>query len=191
MSPDPSYREIVTKAVCGKGKKESTVTHQFRPNEKPTSILGCWIINHEYDAAKQEDSILVFGQYDVNIWYSYEDNTKTDVFTKTVSYEETVPLTMSDEPIMSEQTDVIARAVKQPNTLEASISEDKEQVVVEVERSFACEMVGETKMTVQMHPDQEDMNYRDVNWDEQVADDELKSIEPNFLQAEDEEESDE
>ena len=41
-----SFREIVTKAVLGKGKK--TFIHQGSVDAKnmPTTVLGCWVINH-------------------------------------------------------------------------------------------------------------------------------------------------
>ena len=37
---DLQRREIITKAVCGKGRKFSTVTHTVIPPNGPTSILG-------------------------------------------------------------------------------------------------------------------------------------------------------
>lgn len=43
-------REIITKAICGKGRRFSTVTHTVTPPNNPTSILGAWIINHQYEA---------------------------------------------------------------------------------------------------------------------------------------------
>ena len=41
-----NFREIVTKAVLGKGKK--TFVHQGSVNVKniPSTVLGCWVINH-------------------------------------------------------------------------------------------------------------------------------------------------
>lgn len=41
-----SYREIVTKSVIGKGKKTFSNNYTLVPEEKPTTILGCWVINH-------------------------------------------------------------------------------------------------------------------------------------------------
>ncbi len=41
-----SYREIVTKSVIGKGKKTFTNNYTFSVTEVPTTILGCWVINH-------------------------------------------------------------------------------------------------------------------------------------------------
>jgi len=46
------YREIITKAVVAKGRKFTQSTHTISPSQKPTSILGGWIINHKYDAEK-------------------------------------------------------------------------------------------------------------------------------------------
>lgn len=41
-----SYKEIVTKAVIGKGKKYYKNTYTFDTEITPNTILGCWIINH-------------------------------------------------------------------------------------------------------------------------------------------------
>ena len=41
-----SYKEIVTKAVVGKGKKYFKNSYSVNVDNKPTTILGCWIINH-------------------------------------------------------------------------------------------------------------------------------------------------
>lgn len=42
----PSYKEIVTKAVIGKGKKYFKDNYSMDVENKPTTILGCWVINH-------------------------------------------------------------------------------------------------------------------------------------------------
>ncbi|MFZ4454229.1 outer spore coat protein CotE [Salibacterium aidingense] len=182
---DARYREIVTKAVCGKGKKHCKDTHVIKPPQKPSSILGCWIINHEYEADRKGDSIEVNGHYDVNVWYSYDDNTKTDVMTGNVSYSELIPLKMKQKELISDEVDVIARAVKQPNTLEASIGEKGKDVEVEVEKEFSAELVGETKVCIQIHPDAEDDDYKNVKWEEQVSEEELKKIDTDFLEDKD------
>ena len=43
-----SFREIVTKAVIGKGKKLFSNNYTLIPEEIPTTILGCWVINHKF-----------------------------------------------------------------------------------------------------------------------------------------------
>ena len=41
-----SFKEIVTKAVIGKGKKTFTTTNSVTPDCVANTILGCWVINH-------------------------------------------------------------------------------------------------------------------------------------------------
>lgn len=40
LSHKRQTREIITKAICGKGRKFSTATHTVTPPHHPTSILG-------------------------------------------------------------------------------------------------------------------------------------------------------
>jgi len=40
------YKEIVTKAIIGKGKKYYKNTYTIETEFEPTTVLGCWVINH-------------------------------------------------------------------------------------------------------------------------------------------------
>lgn len=42
-----TYKEIVTKAIIGKGKKTSNTSCSITPDVTPDTVLGCWVINHE------------------------------------------------------------------------------------------------------------------------------------------------
>ena len=55
--------------------------------KKSIMFLGCWVINHNFRGSVVNNSIIVSGSYDVNIWYSYLNNTKTNVMIKKFSYE--------------------------------------------------------------------------------------------------------
>ncbi|MBE6139988.1 MAG: outer spore coat protein CotE [Firmicutes bacterium] len=41
-----AFKEIVTKAVIGKAKKTSRNDFLMETEQKPNTILGCWVINH-------------------------------------------------------------------------------------------------------------------------------------------------
>ncbi len=41
-----NFREIVTKAVIGKAKKTSGNKFNLTPEERPDTVLGCWVINN-------------------------------------------------------------------------------------------------------------------------------------------------
>ena len=53
-----AYKEIVTKAVIGKGKKKYQNSYQLTVEHNPTTILGCWIINHNFQAKEVNNKII-------------------------------------------------------------------------------------------------------------------------------------
>lgn len=169
------YREIITKAVVGKGRKFTKTTNTISPAHRPSSILGCWIINHKYEAKKAGKKVEIRGSYEINVWYSYNHNTKTEVVTEKVQYVDSISLKYRDSDSQDDQ-DVIARAIQQPNCIEASISSDGDKVVVHVEREFAVEVIGETKVCVQVNPE----GCKDDDW-ESDAEDEFDDLDPDFL----------
>ncbi len=86
--------------------------------------------------------------------------------------------------MISEELDVVARAVQQPNTLEAVISENGHSVDVQVEREFIVECIGETKVAVAVNPQGLIEEYPlDVLSDE-IRDEDFEQIDPHFLQEE-------
>ncbi|MFC4304775.1 outer spore coat protein CotE [Cohnella boryungensis] len=157
-------REIITKAVCGKGRKFSTITHNVTPPHHPTSILGAWIINHQYEAVKSGNGIEVIGSYDINIWYSYSKNSQTDVAKETISYVELVPLSYVDPKHRSSTEEVSADATQEPNCVEATISSNGTSVLIRVEREFAVEMVAETKVCVIVDPNGSEDDGKNIDF---------------------------
>ena len=145
---DYNYREIITKAVCGKGKKFSQNAHSITPTHKPSSILGCWVINHKFRPQYQKDVVIVEGSYDVNIWYSYSNNTKTEVVTETVTYRDEIALTIKDKNVISDRLEVYAHTLQEPNSLETNISPNGNKIIVQVEKELQVELIGETKVRV-------------------------------------------
>lgn len=140
-------REIVTKAVIGKGKRHFTLTSSIQQLENSVdSILGCWIINHKFGAKKGDNLVQVKGSYDINVWYSYDLNTKTEVARETIGYGEAVTVTRLIRDCLYEGDEVIARAIQQPTCVDARIEDGK--IVVEVEFEIIVEVIGETKMRV-------------------------------------------
>lgn len=180
---DKENREIITKAVCGKGRKDTKETHSISPSHRPSSILGCWVINHLYNAKKKkDDTVEVNGSYDINIWYSYNDNTKTEVVTERVTYSDYIPLSVRDHHSINNDYEVVAKVVQQPNCLECNISKKGHQVDVEIEREFIVKIIGETKVYVKVNPSAHRHDDDDEDdWDFKVTDAELNDVNPNFL----------
>jgi spore coat protein E len=178
------FRDIITKAVVAKGRKFTQSNHTTSPAHNPTSILGCWIINHTYDAKKVGNTVEVSGSYDINCWYSYHDNTKTDVATERVKYTDVIKIKYRDPDSLDDQ-DVIARVLQQPNCIEAVISPNGNKIIVHAEREFLVEVIGETKVCVEVHPDKSKDD--DDDWGLDVDDEELEELNADFLVGNEEE----
>ncbi|MBD1372943.1 outer spore coat protein CotE [Hazenella sp. IB182357] len=146
------YRHIITKAVCGKGRKFSQVSHALKPSTPIHTILGAWVINHKYECHKVGEAVEVQGTYDINIWVSAKGNTKTDVIKETVSYTEQVPLNYYDQHTRDTSVAVSTAVTQVPNCVEASIASNSEGINIRVEKEFQVELVGETKICVPVYP---------------------------------------
>ena len=85
-----NYKEIITKAVIGKGKKYFKNKYSVTSDVLPSTILGCWIINNKFKGSVQGDDVLVNGSFDINIWYSYDNDTKTNVINQNIKYNEVI-----------------------------------------------------------------------------------------------------
>ncbi|MHC8516475.1 outer spore coat protein CotE [Sporosarcina sp. OR05] len=144
---------MVTKAVIAKGKKRTESNVSLKPPNNPSSILGCWVINHTHQAKKVGGYIEINGKFDVNVWYSHHDHSKTSVYSESVPYKDRIKLHYRDEPT-SGQEEIIVSVVQHPNCTEALISECGEKFIIKVERELVAEIVGETKVCITVHPHQ-------------------------------------
>ncbi len=156
-----AYKEIVTKAVIGKGKKKYKNTYEITVDQKPTTILGCWIINHNFEAKENNNKINIDGSYDVNIWYSYDNDTKTTVVNKKISYHEEEELVVNEKNIINK--DIIIRCLKQPVCIKAT--EDGNIIKLEIEKELGIEIIGDTKVKIASVDDTED-TWKDLNEEE-------------------------
>ena len=53
-----SFKEIVTKAIIGKGKKYFKNNYSVEASGV-TNVLGCWVINHKFKGYKTGEKILL------------------------------------------------------------------------------------------------------------------------------------
>lgn len=164
-----NYREIVTKAVVSKGKKLFTSTNTVTVNN-PSTILGCWVINHNFNGVKEGNKIIIDGSYDVNIWYSYDNDTKTDVVRETNKYSEVINMRERDNTSGEE---IIVRSLKQPNCVKVDI--DNNNIVYTIEKELGIELVGDIKVKIEA-------NLEEDPWDEIVEDNTMDVINEDFIE---------
>ena len=140
-----NYKEIVTKAVIGKGKKVFTSTNNISVPVDATTILGCWVINHNFKGYKENETIKIDGSYDINVWYSYDNNTKTDVIKTTNTYQEVVKVKKKEE-VDNDKEEIIVRSLKQPTVIQADIKDGK--IIYTIEKELGIELLGNTKVKI-------------------------------------------
>ncbi len=148
-----NYREIVTKAVLGKGKKVFNHSHFINVSNTPTNVLGCWVINHNFKGVKEGEKIIVSGSYDINIWYSYDSDTKTDVVKETFNYKEVVNI-REREGVDYTDASIIVRSLKDPTCREVKI--DGNKINYKVEEELGIELIGDTKVKILVDENMDD-----------------------------------
>ena len=142
-------REIVTRAVLAKGRKTFRICEEATTPNTPYSILGCWVINHDFDASLNDHCVNLCGNFEIDIWYSYDNNTKTDIVRATSSYEGIIKVRDIICDASCDNPDVVVRILQQPTCTNACIKDGK--IEVEVVFDALAEIIGETKMMVNVY----------------------------------------
>ncbi len=149
-----NYKEIVTKAVIGKAKKTNQMHFSFTPDESVDTVLGCWVINHNFSGKNESGKVGVTGSFDVNVWYAYDNDTKTKVNTKKFGYNELLNVPLKDEATLTNSSEIIVRSLKQPSVINVSVVDGN--IVLDIEKELGVEIVGDTKIKVPVEDDFDD-----------------------------------
>ncbi len=168
-------REIVTRAVVGKGKKQIQLSEVVLPANKPDAILGCWIINHEFEAEKK-NNVEINGSFEVNIWYSFDGNRKTEVSKHIVNYFDETKVRQTVNEYTNLNNEVSVKILQHP-TCENAIIENK-NIKLDISFEILAEVIGEAKMRVSIlspiETIEEEIEYEDMGINEEFLNSELK-----------------
>ena len=168
------YKEIVTKAIIGKGKKTTTLNHNINVEDNINTVLGCWVINHIFNGTNNSGNVIINGSYDINIWYSYDDNTKTNVIVRRFNYNDTMNVKIKENGELSNNSEIIVRALSQPSVTDVNL--DSNTINLSVHKEMGVEVVGDTTIRVSVDDDFED--YEEII-DENEVNEESENIEIN------------
>ncbi len=171
-----AYKEIVTKAIIGKGKKTSSNSYTIETEEKPNTVLGCWVINHRFNGTNNDGNVTVNGAFDVNVWYSYDNDTKTAVSTKRLSYSDMMKLHLKENT--NNNQEIVVRSLKQPTVTDVNIKDGL--VNLDIEKELGVEVVGETKVKIAIEEDEEP--WEDIDDDEEITEQIDNEVNENYLE---------
>lgn len=137
--------QIIARAVCARGKRRFINRHLLTPEYRPEQILGYWVGSHHYTARTFEDKVVISGNYEVTIWYAYDDLQKTDLTKQVLSYDEHIPLKEAEGRLEKDEEVLVTEKMEPVCT---AVGLEGENLAVAVEKAFSVEIVGETKMAI-------------------------------------------
>ncbi len=172
-----NYKEIVTKTIVGKGRKTFRKEYNLTPENTPNTVLGCWVINHTFSGSNNKNEVMVNGNFDVNVWYSYDNDSKTAVTTKNFSYMEKLRLRVKDMDSLSKDNEIIVRSLKQPTVQDVKINGD--EVFLTIEKELGVEIVGEGKVKIAIEEDE--LPWDDIYDEESTPDIKEDEIKEDFI----------
>lgn len=163
------YREIVTRAVVGKGRISNEGEVVVNASNQVSKVLGCWVINHYYISEFSNGKVYAKGKYDIHVWYGFNNDSDTIVHKQTVDYNEEFNLNLKKNEELNSNQEFVIRCVKYPSCSGLSLKEDG-TISVKIEKDLSLDIIGEAKLKVQISSEEE--------W---VTSDDLDNINVNYL----------
>ena len=177
-------REIVTKAVIGRGSRifDTSVTMP-ETTGLVIRVLGAVMTNHNASAKKSGDLVEITGNYEIHVWYTYDDDKQTDIVRKTVDYNDLIELKQALRENLLDSDEITAEEIVAPYATDVRI--EAGIIHVDVALEVGAEVIGETKMRVAiLGPASRSVNA-EISYD--PDDDFLSEIDdaitPDFLEA--------
>ena len=143
------YREILTKAIIAKGKKNIKESLSCNVSNNVSKVLGCWIINHFHTVIRENQKIFINGSYEVNVWYGYDGNTKCGLYSFSHSFNDEIPYTFTLEKVeLDDKNDVKNYVIIEPSCMKMTYL--NQEVFIDVVREYDIDIVGETKLKIKV-----------------------------------------
>jgi len=159
VTDHPVIREIITRAVCGKGSYnyQRSIDLEVPIRQKTVQVLGNFISNAVLDEATVMDysrngkAVQVKGRYDVHVWYAYDQ--ETCAAKTTVSFIEYIPIQLISDAVVSD-LQAVAEILEKPRCRKAYVKDldEKSVIRIEIEQLLSAEVIGLTKVKVGIAP---------------------------------------
>ena len=166
-----NYQEILTKAVVGKGKLTCEDEYLLESNLKPSKVLGCWVINHNVKPLLKDGNVYVEGDYEVHIWYAYDEDKNTDLHKEKITYSEQVPFRMKKGEELTYKQELKAYCTNYPSCVELKIRDDK--LSLKIKKDFIVDAIGEAVIKVQLS----DLIDEPIDLDDEIE----QNVDTNYL----------
>ena len=173
-----NLKEIVTKAVIGKTKKSTKDKLEIVIDGDISNVLGCWVINHNFNGFNSNGKVSISGAYDINVWYSYDNNTKTNVIARNYTYSDLVNVKLKSSGTITNDNEIIVRSLTNPSV--SNVSLDGNTIKLTVDKELGVEVVGDVKVRINVEDDfddyDEEIDTSDI--DNEINENYLNSVNP-------------
>ena len=160
-------------------EKTDYVESKSKTEENPNTVLGCWVINHTFNGQNNNGKVMLNGSFDINVWYSYDNDTKTSVSTQRFNYNDQMNVRLKDNANLTNSSEIIVRSLKQPTVTDVKIVDGL--VNLNVEKELGVEIVGDTKLKVSVEEDEDEYEIIEEYNEDGVIDSGIDDIKENFL----------
>ena len=133
-------------------------------------------MTHTFNGVNNHGKVVINGAFDVNVWYSYENDTKTAVSTKRFNYDDTMNVTLKDNATLNDKSEIIVRSLKQPTVTNVNLNDGN--VKLTIEKELGVEIIGDAKLKVSV--EEMDDDYEIIE-DENKINSDIDAVNENYL----------
>lgn len=166
------YREVCCKTLIGKGKLGKRNEVLIEVGENANKTLGCWIINHQYEAYHQKKELFIKGSYDVELWMAVDDDKKSEVYRTTITFDERVNSAYKDLVTLDNDYYLKTLVTNYPTCVGMTLVEPG-RVKVEIDSQYVIDVFAEAILVVMCS----DKHESDLTLEEEI----VMSVNPNYL----------
>lgn len=165
-------KEILVKTLVGKGKIQKLYETKIKVDRLISKTLGCWVINFSYEIENKNNQLFLKGSFDIQLWYAYENDQKSDVYHQKVDFENEVNINYRSDKVENEEVFTKIYVNKYPSCNSMYVNEENE-VELEVEYVVFIEIFQELPLVINAL----DNNLEDIPLEEEIT----MNVNENYL----------
>ena len=96
----------------------------------------------------KDNNVYVEGEYEVHIWYAYDEDKNTDLYKEKMKYNELIPFKMKRKEELTTKQELKAYTINYPSCIELKIIDDK--LYLKIQKEFRVDAIGEAVIRVQL-----------------------------------------
>lgn len=166
-------REVAVKTLIGKGRQYLVKKTEIEVGENSSKSLGCWIINHHYEAYCRPDrKLYVKGDYDIELWMAVDNDQKSEVYRTSVAFDEEVNSAFKDLVTLSDEKFLKTLVLHYPTCTGMELTEPG-RVSITIESEYLVDVFAEALLVVVCA----DNKQADMTLDEEL----VMNVNPEYL----------